>query len=367
MVAKYFATIPLLILALILLLLEGCDDSGVNPILNKSPLEFTWTVDTLHIEGNFQTLMTSIWGNSSKNIYVVGHTDGVKGTMWRYNGTRWTDVKLHAIYGGPIIGAFELSTIYGFSADNIWCVGSYVYDNPSPPPTFIHPSLIIHFNGSKWEVISSPKGDLLTRLWGNASDDIWTGGMENTLFHYDGTFWIKDSMGISDPENGGFQITGIHGTSSNTFATGVTLIDNVLNETYYFFMRNNNRWAAVDSFIINTTSTEYKFGARLWVPNEGSVFSYGSGGIFKWTGSDWQKYFGESPIACIDGTGTEYMIAVGGFGKAYYRNGYEWKQIKAVENPNILFRGVWADGKELFIIGITTDGYPQKTVVYHGK
>ncbi|NWF89266.1 MAG: hypothetical protein HXY50_07350 [Ignavibacteriaceae bacterium] len=79
------------------------------------------------------------------------------------------------------------------------------------------------------------------------------------------------------------------------------------------------------------------------------------------------KKFDDNPIACVDGTGKEYIMAVGGFGKAYLYNGYRWKQIKAVENLNILFRGVWVNGKEAFIIGITTDGYPQKTVVYHGK
>lgn len=166
MAAKYFAAIKLFVpITLInIFIIAGCEDNGVMPISNKSPLEFTWTVDTLHIEGNFQTLMTSIWGSSSKNIYIVGHTDGVKGTMWRYDGTKWIDIKLSANYGGPIIGAFDLSAVYGFSANDIWAVGHYLLDNPTPPPTFIHTSLIIHFNGSRWEVINPPKGDLLSQL-----------------------------------------------------------------------------------------------------------------------------------------------------------------------------------------------------------
>ncbi|NWF89265.1 MAG: hypothetical protein HXY50_07345 [Ignavibacteriaceae bacterium] len=187
------------------------------------------------------------------------------------------------------MGAFELSAIYGFSADNIWCAGAFVNDNPTPLPTFIHQSLIIHFNGTKWETINSPKGDLLTRLWGSASDDIWAWGMENSLFHYDGTSWIKDSIELSIPENGGFQITRICGTSGAAFATDVTLIDYVLNETHYFFTWNNNKWTKADSFVISSTSQEYKFGTRLWMPKDGYLLSYGSEGIFQWSGGGWQK------------------------------------------------------------------------------
>lgn len=113
MAAKYFAAIKLFIPAaqIIILLTAGCKDSGVNPISDKSPFDFTWTIDTLHIEGNFQTIMNSIWGSSSKNIYVAGHAAGVKGIMWQYDGTKWIDIKLSANFGGPIIGAFDLSAV----------------------------------------------------------------------------------------------------------------------------------------------------------------------------------------------------------------------------------------------------------------
>lgn len=179
--------------------------------------------------------------------------------------------------------------------------------------------------------------------------------------------WTKDSIEISVPEGGDFQITGIRGTSETTFACGFTSINNTINETYYFLMRKNNKWAVVDSFVITSSSLQYKWGGGLWMPKEGYLFSYGSGGIFRWNGSNWQNFFGDISPAFVDGTDLQYIYAVGGFGQAYFYNGYEWKQIKAVENPNILFSGVWTDGKEAFIIGFTQDGYPQKTVVYHGK
>jgi hypothetical protein len=31
------------------------------------------------------------------------------------------------------------------------------------------------------------------------------------------------------------------------------------------------------------------------------------------------------------------------------------------------FRDAWFDGKELFLIGLTINKYPAKTVIYHGK
>ncbi len=61
------------------------------------------------------------------------------------------------------------------------------------------------------------------------------------------------------------------------------------------------------------------------------------------------------------------MFAVGDFGKAYHFNGSDWYQFKQLDNENIVYTGVWTDGNAAFICGFTTDSYPQKTIIWHGK
>jgi hypothetical protein len=49
--------------------------------------------------------------------------------MYYYDGNRWRPVDL-------AFGAFDLSAIYGFSANDIWAVGEKIFYNPNPPPNF---------------------------------------------------------------------------------------------------------------------------------------------------------------------------------------------------------------------------------------
>src|SRR5574337_349918 len=72
--------------------------SGPEPI--KNPREYTWTVDTLYIS-QAQILMDAVWG-SANDLYTVGHSAGAVGTMWHYDGERWTNIKLGAFEGGTI-------------------------------------------------------------------------------------------------------------------------------------------------------------------------------------------------------------------------------------------------------------------------
>jgi len=60
------------------------------------------------------------------------------------------------------------------------------------------------------------------------------------------------------------------------------------------------------------------------------------------------------------------MFAVGYAGRAYHFNGYDWFEIDQLKNPALTYSGVWFNGEEAFICGYT-DGYPEKSIVWHGK
>ena len=85
----------------LLVLLTGCKkgDTPTNVEPVKDPRTFTWTADTLGYSDNYQTLMTDIWGNTSRDVFAVGHSSTSDGIMWHFNGTKW-ETFLEASKGG---------------------------------------------------------------------------------------------------------------------------------------------------------------------------------------------------------------------------------------------------------------------------
>src|SRR5690606_32995119 len=207
---------------LIILLLNSCNDNTVDVKPIKSLFEYTWTTDTLHLERNFQTLMFSMWASSVNNIYAVGHSDGTHGAMWKYDGKKWSNIKLAFTEGGPIKGPFDLAQIIGFSSNNIWSVGATLDDNPNPPPDIIGSSLIIHFDGAQWNTIEHQNGDRLINIAG-VNNNLWAGGDGVTMFHFNGTIWERDSIGfdndtMSIKNRKNFVIHGVGSDGTNTLA-----------------------------------------------------------------------------------------------------------------------------------------------------
>ena len=118
-----------------------------------------------------------------------------------WNGTTWSQVST------PNVGAGN-NILYGVAAlasDNVWAVG---YSTPvAPPQSAATLTLIEHYNGTSWEVVSSPNvGPVNTyesnRLFGivaNTPSDIWafgsyfaptgSGHQQTLLLHYNGTKW----------------------------------------------------------------------------------------------------------------------------------------------------------------------------------
>ncbi|SRR5690606_28184282 len=89
-------------LLFLLLSINNCKDSAIDVYANRSPFEYNWTTDTLHLERNFQTLMFSMWASSISDLYTVGHSDGTRGAMWKYDGKNWDNIKLSFIEGGQL-------------------------------------------------------------------------------------------------------------------------------------------------------------------------------------------------------------------------------------------------------------------------
>lgn len=135
----------------------------------KDPRQYTWSVDTLAYPSYYSGQMDDIWGSSTRDVYVVGHGSGASRNMFHFDGNQWTPVNL-------AFGASVLVAIYGFASNDIWAVGSRFESNPNPPPGSIDSSLLIHYDGTTWKEFKLNGGRFLLDVWGQASNDVWTGG-----------------------------------------------------------------------------------------------------------------------------------------------------------------------------------------------
>jgi len=332
--------------------------------LKKNPRELSWSIDTLAYPGSSQTWMYDIWGNSANDVYVVGHNSLNRGQMWHFNGKSWTDVKLSTTQGGNISGPIDLSSIYGFGPDDIWAVGEHIRTNPDPPPNFLDSSLLIHFDGSKWHEIETPEGRMLTVIWGSSPNNIWTAGINGTLFHYDGSTVKKDTIPLDIPKDADPFYTVLSLTGNETEAY-MLLADFNSNPNRYFFLEYlGNKWVVQDStFFFNTTS--------LWMSPSGTLYATGSS-LYRRQGNTWDTFLdGYTTLWSygIHGTDDNNLLVVGRSntddypGTVYHYNGSNWFIYKNLENLENEYYGVWTDGDEVFITGITGS----QTIVLHGK
>lgn len=363
-------TLNLVVAAFLLLLgASGCNTIETPPPSPhpKDPRTFTWTIDTLEYPGAFQTLMFDVWASSPTDVYVVGHTDVVRGLMWHFDGTNWSDVKLSTSQGGPIGGPISLRAIHGFGPSDIYAVGRRIFTTPPPqPPVLSDSSLLIHYNGVAWNEIYLPGGRILNEVWGNSTSDMWVCGGDGTLFRSDGT-WKRDSVGVYTPPDSYFQLSGIASLGSTEYMIGNTYENNTGKITNYFFVHDDDTWVLSDSFVVSGSATEDKWGSSgLWLSPESILYSVGRG-VFVYESGSWTPLFFSQPhLWSVNGTGGESIFAVGELGDILHFNGEDWFQFTDLDFAGVVYTGVWTDGVEAFIAGWTTES-PQRTVVLHGK
>jgi hypothetical protein len=353
--------------ALLFSAFSSCKDSPVEPP-RKDPRTYTWTIDTLAYPGSAQTMMQDIWGSSPENVFVVGHNDQNHGLMWRFDGRKWTDVKLSTLQGGSISGAMDLYAIFGFNASSIFAIGERIYDNPNPPPHFLDSSLVIHYDGNQWRE-HRVVGRFLQAIWGSSPADVWVCGVEGTLYYYNGQRWSKEVVPLSPPPNSYYKLYGIGGTSpTDIYLLASAHEDHLIRTTYYFLRRNATGWAVIDTFVNQAGVNRNKWGtARFWTSPWGVLYSVGAG-AFQWNGSSWEKILTvDEPCTHIFGTPKENLFVVGFRSALFHYNGVDWYRYDEIKFPQVGFVSGWTDGKELFVVGGTLGAFPQKTLILRGR
>jgi hypothetical protein len=335
----------------------------------EDPRQYEWKIDTLRYKSSFQTMMTSIWGSSTKDVWAVGHNSDGPGKMYRWDGIGWNDVKVGALEGGTIEGAIALHEIIGFSNNNIWAVGEKSHMKPVPPYETTYTILLIQYDGRKWKEINLEYTGMLSAIWGNSPQNIYFGGIDQ-IWHYNDASLVQDSLFLPKTEpTTTYVVKSISGIpNGDVFATVLTNRQKPLRDTYYFLKRQNTNWIIIDSAIMEPNNHELKWGFNsLWTSQSGNLYSAGFG-VFIWQNNKWVKILDTwpEPLYKIYGTADNNIFAVGDWGMVYHYNGNDWYKYSQFYDRKVCYTGIWTDGREVFITGYTLSS-PNKTVVLRGK
>jgi len=335
----------------------GCKPSSVEPEI-RGPRIYEWVVDTVAYPGSIQTLMFSVSGTTMEDVYVVGHCDDIRGQVWRYDGNDWNDLLVDA--------TLATDAVHCFSAESVLIVGGKSFPNPNPPPQYLDSGYVFRYSGAGWSELTSSISRRLYSLWGRTSEDVWFGGADGTLLHYNGTVLVRDSLPflIDLESENTYQITSISGNSGETYVV-LSVFNSTLGDNFYLFRNGGLGWAVVDSV--------FGWRPRIWVSPIGTVYWAGDGLLVGKPGV-WESVFMDKGIvSAVFGTSDQNVFAAiddrtsGDLvGATYHFDGSDWSELDGIRSPGLDMSGGWTDGKGAVVLGYTL-GFPQKTVIFRGK
>jgi hypothetical protein len=347
----------------------GCKDtildSDNKPFVPGKRI-YTWSIDTLFNEWGEQTTLYDIWGSSPTNIYAVGHDAGFKGTMWHYDGVRWSMVGLVPAYGGKISGAYELWRLFGFDSTNIYAVGERVYQTFSDkPPYFLDSSFIIHFDGKYWTEERLPRRYAgLISIYGMNPQRIYVGENYGMIYQYDGKAWTADSSAKKLLNGDAKAVCGFTSNAEWLLASTVTRDNSGGPDRYNMLNFQDNRWNLLDTFVVGVTTYELIWGLFLKSLSNGTIVSPGGQALHRFSNGSWTKiYQGSETLYRIFEKREGHTFITGYKKTLIHYNGIDWASVKVPYDIDMEFWGVWLTDEEVFIVA--NDGI--RSYVLHGK
>jgi hypothetical protein len=325
----------------------NCDSILTNDSNKKHPSNYKWEIDT--IQHNFDQFMSfetiEMLYYDQDDIYIVCESVHYHGIYFHYNGEQWRQYFLEK--------AREIESLCKFN-DRIFCA-AWRAD---------HQGRILSFNRRKkqWtpRLTVDKSNTIFFDIWSDGKDNIWAGGLNGTLYHYDGQDWkdysLSDSIWIS--EFSGRSMDQLYALGYCLF-NGSPRVGNV-----YLLKWSGEKWIIVDQFMMDDYKrTKYPFGDQdLYVTDE-FIYTCGHGLFKKRPGEkEWVKIFRDNYYNLV-ASSSDHMFAIGQYGLVNYWNGKKWQELDISHYPDIIYRDGWTDGNQLYIMGYGSDnGY-----LVHGR
>ncbi len=274
--------------------------SHANQTLTEHWNGTSWSVVTSPNVTAGDNVLTSVAAVSTGNVWAVGNafdnTDSTSQTLIEHwNGASWSVVT------SPNVSSTNyLSSVAVVSANDIWAVGDY-YSSFT-----IYQTLTEHWNGTKWSVVTSPNVGSSSSLSGVAvasTNDVWTVGLsynsssftyQTLTEHWNGTSWsVVASPNPGSTSNELYSVAAV--STSNVWTVGTTSSRTLIEHW------NGTSWSVVAS--PNVLSNDVLFGvAAVSASNIRAVgeVSSNTGSLYQtltlhWNGTKWSVVASPNP------------------------------------------------------------------------
>ncbi len=237
-------------------------------------------------------------------IAVGNPRNNFSGRIYHYDGESWT------LFG--VESSSVLEDIWVADSGEIFAVGDS----------------ILHFDGTVWTETTPPErsntelGSRLKAVWGSSPTDVWAGGEDGFLIHFNGSEWEDHSL----DEDG--NIEDIWGRATNE----VYLCGRLLIHTF-----DGQTWEPLNG----------PYAHSIWGNEEGVFFAVGSNGeVIRSDGNTWRDMNTGTnfQLTRIWGSSSGKMIAAGRYGKIIGYDGVEWKALCNGSATNL--NGIWGSGPD---------------------
>lgn len=261
----------------------------------------SWSVVSSPNANSQENNLSSVAAISPNDVWAVGAYAPGNALLEHWNGSLWTLPK--APGAGGTTGLVAVAAV---ASNNVWAVGSAFLSGGQFNQTWI-----IHWNGVKWAVVSSPNnagGDnYLTGVTARAANDIWAVGhytdandVDHTLTeHWNGSQWSIVSSPNVNPGTYFNYLTSVAAISSqDVWAVGdyykdaVSLVGHTLTEHW-----NGSRWSIVSSpnhGVLGSTLAGVSADASndVWAVGayqvNGNPSGYAQTLVERWDGTQWK-------------------------------------------------------------------------------
>jgi len=189
---------------------QDSDDSGATFIVSALSFSSVWAASTKDIWGvaggvggasvtrlggqapaqlkglpDYKVYRPFVWGSGAADVYIGWEYDldpnnpyrPEMGHLYRYDGKGFTDV-VGTLPSELTQKKRALDVVYGSSASDVWGLGG---------------SNLVHFDGKTWSFVKdmSALSCEAHSLYATSRKNVWIGGRDGCLFHYDGTTFAR--------------------------------------------------------------------------------------------------------------------------------------------------------------------------------
>ncbi|MDP9329709.1 MAG: hypothetical protein M3P11_03560 [Actinomycetota bacterium] len=287
---------------------------------------------------------------SSSNAWAVGTYFT---TIWNtlilhWDGATWSQVTSP----NPSLNVNGLSAVTAISASNVWAVGTYYNDSTLKTDT-----LVLHWNGTKWSKAQSPNPSAVNALYGVSafsSSDVWAVGSQSSsnepgspsytlVLHWNGTKWSK--VASPRPSSTFNVVRGVSAVDgSNAWAVGSYINDASSILDTLILRWNGARWSKATSPNPGSSDNSLSGVSALSTSDAWAVGSYYTLAgyqalILHWNGTRWSKSASPNPsptenhLYAVDARSSSNAWAVGFYDSAgvwdtftVRWNGTKWSQ-----------------------------------------